>query len=324
MAVHSKASVKQTLLFLLPITQLVILWVVCGSVDFDLSLGVWLVALVAIGMVHGAMDISIIRRQSKSSERRRGTWRRVSGYMALMVLALVGLMLIPRFTVLGFLILTAVHFGEADRTYFNQFFTDSPDFPRCWAWIRGALVIVIPCYFVPAEAWMPFAALTGVSGGESMELLLQRFSLLLAGVACLLAVVSVLRSYRQLLSYSFLFFVLESVVASVWFFTMPPLLAIGGYFLCIHATRHMIRLMQDDYLRDKKSILVAQLRMHKDAMVFWLPAVLVVIFWACLLDTESVMRSVAYASIGFYLISTLPHHLLVCGMDGTRDGDQTG
>ena len=51
-------------------------------------------------------------------------------------------------------------------------------------------------------------------------------------------------------------------------------------------------------------------RLHARGWVLTLPALLAVWYWARELDAAWI-PSLASASIGFYLISTLPHHLLV-------------
>jgi len=313
MSNNPKAPAKQAFLFFLPITQLIILWLVSKFFPYDFSSIIWVVGLLVLGMAHGAMDIVIIKKNA-ANRNYFDAWKRVGWYLSLMVAAWIGLMLAPILTVLSFLILTAVHFGEADRTSFSDFFAKSPEFPKSWAWIRGSLVVAIPCYFYPRESWEPFGSITATPGGESLDLILKTFSLSLLGLSCLFAAVSFFKCPEQIFSYGFLFFVLESIVAIFWFLSTPPLLAIGGYFLCMHATRHMQKLMSQFYSTTENSIFSKQVKMHIDSLAFGLPAILFVIAWALFLDSGSPIQKIAYSSIGFYLISTLPHHILVSNM----------
>jgi Brp/Blh family beta-carotene 15,15'-monooxygenase len=310
MFITPKAPGKQALSFLLPITQLVILWILSRISDYDISGAVWVLALFFIGMTHGSLDLLIIKKDTA-----KGSWtslgKKVGWYLFLMLAAYICLMLIPMITVLLFFILTAVHFGEADRASFSEFFHDSPRIPKSLAWLRGSLVIFIPCFLFPTEAWMPFASITNISGGASVNLVLKWFSLGLIGLFFLTSIGDVVRSPKSILSQAFIFFLLESIIVIFWFMHTPPLLAIGGYFLCIHATRHMRVLMNQFYSASKKSAFLTQLKMHMDSLAFGIPAILVVVAWSFLLDHESLMMRLAYASIGFYLISTLPHHILV-------------
>lgn len=309
----SKASAKQALLFFLPITQLIILWVVSRLLPYDLSSIIWVVALLFLGMAHGAMDIVIIKKNT-ANRNCFDTWKTVGWYLSLMVAAWIGLMLAPVLTVLSFLILTAIHFGEADRTSFSDFFEKSPEFPKSWAWTRGSLVVALPCYFHPRESWGPFGSITATPGGESLDVILKTFSLSLLGLSSLLAAISFFKCPKQIFSYGFLFFVLESIVAVFWFLSTPPLLAIGGYFLCMHSTRHMQKLMSQFYSTKGSSIFFKQVKMHIDSLAFGLPAILFVVAWALFLDSGFLIQKIAYTSIGFYLISTLPHHILVSRM----------
>jgi Brp/Blh family beta-carotene 15,15'-monooxygenase len=310
---HPKAPAKQALLFFLPITQLTILWIVSWLLPYDLSSIIWVVALLVLGMAHGAMDIVIIKKHV-TNRNYFDTWKKVGWYLSLMLAAWIGLMLAPVLTVLSFLILTAIHFGEADRTSFTDFFEKSPEFSKSWAWVRGSLVVALPCYFYPRESWEPFGSITATPGGESLDVILKTFSLSLLGLSSFLAAISFFKCPKQIFSYGFLFFVLESIVAVFWFLSTPPLLAIGGYFLCMHATRHMQKLMSQFYSTKGNSIFSKQVKMHIDSLAFGLPAILFVIAWALFLDSGSLIQKIAYTSIGFYLISTLPHHILVSKM----------
>ena len=91
----------------------------------------------------------------------------------------------------------------------------------------------------------------------------------------------------------------------------PPMWATCGYFLCIYATKHMLRLgnYQTPMVLSQK-FLTELFKLHARGWVLTLPALFAVWYWARELDA-SWIPSLASASIGFYLISTLPHHLLV-------------
>ena len=106
-------------------------------------------------------------------------------------------------------------------------------------------------------------------------------------------------------------FAAESVLCAAWFVLFPPMWAIGGYFLCIHATKHMLRLGNyQTPMGLNQKFLTELFRLHAQGWVLTLPALLAVWYWARELDAAWI-PSLASASIGFYLISTLPHHLLV-------------
>ena len=313
MSAELKAPVKQALLFFLPITQLILLWVVGRILPYDLSGIIWVVALFVFGMAHGSMDIVIIKKYNKN-QTLSGTGKKIGWYLLLMLASGFGLMMFPLVTVLSFFTLTAIHFGEADLTSFSDFFSKSPELPKSWAWLKGSLVIALPCYFYPRESWEPFGSITATPGSESLDLILKTFSLSLLSLLFLLAVFGFLKYRGKIISYRSLFFFLESIIAIFWFLFTPPLLAIGGYFLCMHATRHMQKLMCHFYPNKEKSIFSKQVKMHFDSLAFGIPAILFVLAWAPFMASGSGIHKIAYASIGFYLISTLPHHILVSDM----------
>ena len=171
-----KAPVKQALLFFLPITQLILLWVVSRILPYDLSSIIWVVALFVFGMAHGSMDIVIIKKYDKN-QTLFDTGKKLGWYLLLMLASGFGLMMFPLVTVLSFFTLTAIHFGEADLTSFSDFFSKSPELPKSWAWLKGSLVIALPCYFYPREAWEPFGSITAIPSSESVDLILKTFSL---------------------------------------------------------------------------------------------------------------------------------------------------
>ena len=104
---------------------------------------------------------------------------------------------------------------------------------------------------------------------------------------------------------------LSSIKGLIWFINIPPMLAIGGYFLALHSTKHMIRLSHLKQQIFKNSSTIKNiLRLHIDALWLGIPAYIVVIFWSFFVNA-SLVYSLAFASIGFYLISTFPHHILV-------------
>ncbi|MEL7471859.1 MAG: Brp/Blh family beta-carotene 15,15'-dioxygenase [Planctomycetota bacterium] len=269
----------------------------------------WIIALVFIGMPHGAMDWQVHRRTMPFATTRQCIVA-LRPYILWMFASLILLVVAPVLTCLAFFVLTAVHFGRADIRDLPGG-SDLLDRPvgQALAWSRGALVLAIPFSVDPVGAWQPFAIVTGV------ELLLppsiaEAFATSVLTVTALsMAVTFALTRPRATSSRRFL---IETAAACALLSLTPPLFAVGCYFLFVHAFKHSTRLVRSPSLRLKdegETVLQGLARLHKAATPFTVPAVICVLAWATLLVAPWAV-AIASASIGFYIISTLPHELL--------------
>ena len=217
----------------------------------------------------------------------------------------------PLLATIAFLALTAVHFGEADRIYARECLDPDARIPRSWGLFRGSLVVGLPCALDPAAAWEPFGLLAGGLEGPVFVEGLQWFGIAFLAGCLTVALMSAAVQRISWRSPAVTGFLVETGLVAVWFVFLPPLWAIGGYFLAIHATKHMIRLA---WLRERclpQTTLAGQvLRLHVDALWLAAPAWLMVAGIALLVPAAPAL-AIAAASIGFYLTCTLPHHLLV-------------
>lgn len=272
----------------------------------QLELLPWLIALAFVGMPHGAMDWLIIRKIDR--EEGRGSALSVLIRYSLMMIA-GGLMLAfaPVITCFGFLMLTAIHWGAADMHAYQPL-QSVRDKGSWWmlATARGGLIIATPFAFQPEAAWQPFAALA--SGGVIAEptIISQ-------------AALSLLTAFALTLCHGWLSkrlespakFLAESAGVVALLAVLPPMFAIGCYFLLVHSTRHLARLhMRSDIIRTGqiREALPRLIAAHVASWPFLIPAIVVVLVWAAAIGFSA--RSIAVASIGFYIIATLPHHLL--------------
>lgn len=92
---------------------------------------------------------------------------------------------------------------------------------------------------------------------------------------------------------------------------LPPMFAIGCYFLLVHSTRHLVRMhKRSDIIRTGliREALPRLIAAHVASWSFLMPAIVVVLIWAAVIGFSA--WSLAVASIGFYIVATLPHHLL--------------
>ncbi|MEM9883788.1 MAG: Brp/Blh family beta-carotene 15,15'-dioxygenase [Planctomycetota bacterium] len=278
----------------------------------------WLVALFVIGMPHGALDYVVHQRLRASSGQRTGP-ATFAGYLAVMGVSALVLWAAPLAAVLLFFGLTAWHFGLADVLHAAGDRADDATQRRtathALAVCRGGLVLSVPFAAVSGAAWEPFATL----GAPAMDAgAAQVAAIVAASVTAILLLGLVVLVHRNPAGFAEDAadrFLAETTAAAVMLFLVPPLLAVGVYFLGVHAAKHTHRLT-----RPPCSGLLGTgggeapawrrwVRAHRLGLWLLVPALLTVVVWAWYLDGPWPMR-VAAASIGFYIVSTAPHHHL--------------
>ena len=299
--------------FFFPLAILCLIWLASNyifSVIPSASSWIWIVSLAFLGMAHGSLDLHV-QEWSRNGEFKAKGWTKFFWYIGLMVITFLLFYFSPLIVTLAFLILTAVHFGEADRVHALECFGSSTFIPKSWAWARGSIVVAIPSILHPIKTWEPFYHLSSYAYNSGIVNTISIFGYSLLIVTLTLSVVG---SFDRRIKWSspiIAAYIFESIICLLWFVYLPPLFAIGGYFLAIHSTKHMLRLSQFKTQKNNNSdILRSVLKLHVDAVWLGAPAYLVVIIWSYFLGADWA-TSLAFASIGFYLISTFPHHLLV-------------
>lgn len=312
----------------------------------ELAVWPWLIGLLIFGMSHGAADYMV----NNAERRRRGEVAGLLGfgsYLTVMALCVIALVIWPVVMAVGFLLLTAIHFGQADLV-------DAAGTVRPQAKLserlmrmavvigRGGLVVFLPFAHDPVAAWAPFALITSQPlAAEFVESISLSSAVL--GAVFFLVVLGLVGAGRVIEGRkSRTRFVVETIAVAGVLWCAPPLLAVGFYFLFIHAPKHIKRLMaylpsQEKLLgtnsnglavRDQRGgeenpdqpgrRLIRDLwRVHWVGWPLWLGAIVMVLSYAVWLASQpnrvvdnGPLYTLASASIGFYIISTLPHHLL--------------
>ncbi|MBM4100191.1 MAG: hypothetical protein FJ260_09615 [Planctomycetes bacterium] len=295
------------------------LGIVAPSVTAAAAPWPFVAALLAFGMPHGAADWAVAARLAP----RGGVVGRLGGfawYLALMAASLAAIALQPSLSALLFLALTVFHFGMADATAVRA--DDDGPVAR-WGLVLGRGLLLLSTAFAvqPAEAWAPFArigaALSPWDAGWQPDLAtLQRLAVLGAVTGGLLALLSAAARVRAgHARQAVLDLVEHALVATVAAFA-DPLFAVGSFFLCVHAFRHSRRLACTHVIIDPAagsagitSLGARLLRVHVLSLPLMWPtaACLAVLCWRL---GGSDARTIADASIAFYMVTTLPHHLL--------------
>jgi len=272
----------------------------------------WIIALLVFGLPHGAAD-HLVNDRDRVRHGQRGGAVGFLWYGGWMLLAAGLVVLLPHLAVIAFLALTAWHFGAADLHDLTGPPGEATRRRRAWwtaAWTRGALVVTIPFAVNPLASWAPFALATQADVEPDLLTAFRGSAAVLAGacfvIACLVGPrLAIGRRTGALV-------IVETAAAALLLAVAPPLLAIGTYFLGIHAVRHTFRLARHDEVLDvpaAASTMARLVAVHRIGVPLLVPSLVVIGLWAWWIDGLS-PTSIAAASIGFYLVATPPHHRL--------------
>ena len=277
----------------------------------------FLVALVFFGMPHGAADWCV---ESKLMHR-NGFFARLIGfknYLFWMFACTLFIALAPGIAILGFLLLTVFHFGMADATAVGA---DEDGFVARWALVisRGLLLLSTAFALHSQEAWRPFSEIAQAislwpqtSWMPNIDSLAQlaTIGMVFGGLLAFLGCVARMRRGHWREAFQDMFEHSLVVVLAVF---SDPLFAIGCFFIGVHAFRHTRRLAQTKIILEPpvthSNFWARVIHVHFLSLPLMLPTA------ACLLPLCWMLgsfdaRSIAVSSIAFYMITTLPHHLL--------------
>ncbi|MEM1071406.1 MAG: Brp/Blh family beta-carotene 15,15'-dioxygenase [Planctomycetota bacterium] len=278
---------------------------------------VWAASLLVIGMPHGAYDLAAIHR---ASQRRAGSTAAVFAvYTAIMLGCVAAFMLAPTWTLAGFLVLTAHHFGLSDSVATRGGRRHARSVHAA-AFARGLVVIAAPFAFQPELAWEPFAAMSSVADDPvavNTGAVRVAAGMIAAGGLLVVASHSIALASRSMLGEATEELVVPALVVLVSM-VAPPLLVVGVYFVAVHASGHCLRAV-DPVIGGGRASIRRALHIHRVSSVLLLPSVLIVVGMALGVFGSLQMESLAYAFILFCVFATLPHHLLwFFGLPGSR------
>lgn len=312
-------------LILPPLLLLTVAAVSCVTGGFSNEFAAWpfAIALVVVGLPHGAVDLRLAAKMEGVSLVVAAT--RFGWYVLLMCGVVFCLWLFPAATLVGFAVLSAWHFGRADVED-QQSVAEHKNLPfdrvehssssltaslQLAAWSRGLLILALPfCFHVEqsidvAETLVRFCG-AGLSSNISS---IERIATVVACVCGsfeLLKAVWLLTCGHVRMSRLIL---LESASLVFAFWALHPMFAMGLYFGCWHSWRHLRRL--NSVLCPNLNLgLKAILRLHLESLPLLLPT-LAMICLMCVQFSDGVsVENAAFMSLLVYAVVTLPHEFL--------------
>jgi Brp/Blh family beta-carotene 15,15'-monooxygenase len=275
----------------------------------------FVIALLFFGMPHGAADWAVAARLAG-----RGTLGArlagFTGYLLMMGACTALLAWQPGVAALLFLLLTVFHFGMADATAVHA---DADGPVARWGLVLGRGLLLLATAFAthPAAAWAPFSSIASAFCRASpwMPDLAGLQSLARVGVAsgALLAACGAFARARRGHVRDAALDLAEHALVMAMASLADPLFAVGCFFLGVHAFRHSRRLACTRAIMEPPTapadLLPRLVRVHALSLPLMWPTALCLAPICWLLGALD-LRTLAVASIAFYMITTLPHHLL--------------
>jgi Brp/Blh family beta-carotene 15,15'-monooxygenase len=252
-----------------------------------------LAAVVLIGLPHGALDGAIAIHLGFSRSILIFI-RFLLLYVAMAGLVIVAWVLAPALCLLGFLVISMIHFGAGDARHGT-------------GWVRsaevlahGGLVVAGISQMHRPEVDVIFAYLTG---GDT-TLVWQGLDMLtvIVGVSLVICLGQALW-YRRWRGTA-----LELGALAVLFALTPPLVGFAVYFCCVHSARHVTSIMTSLRQHMSAAALVTQASIFTIAS--WLAGAAAVWWFANMADPQPVILRVVF--IGLAAL-TVPHMILVDG-----------
>ncbi len=313
--------------------------VLVAGPGFTESLAPWpfLISFILLGMPHGAMDLWVAGRLPEADSAEGppslldvATWRtaigRFGGYLAWMGVSLAMLLIVPDLTIALFLMLTIVHWGLGD-----QWATQRREMRVAPGWwiagifiaARGCLVLGPAFAHDPAAAWAPFATVASFGAGSSLAdpSVLAPVGATLLAIGVVLAVTAAIWRWRHDGLRGAVLDLVEHTLVALLCFTASPLFGVGCYFMFVHSWRHAVRLGTCPTLVGSAAArhpASGLLRVHGLSLPLLVPTGFICLVAAWHLEAPPSTFAISAAMIAFFMISTLPHHLLGLKLPGSR------
>lgn len=276
----------------------------------------FVLALLIFGMPHGAADWMVQARLTGEKVFARQLVG-FADYLGLMLACTLFLVWQPGVFALFFLGLTIFHFGMADATALR---VDADGSFARWSFVLGRGLLLLATVFAmsPEAAWAPFAQIAEAFAWKQTMwmpdlMYLQTLSWLGVIVGAAVAIAGAIARWRCGRTRKAGLDLIEHALVAMLAVFADPLFAVGMFFLSVHAYRHTRRLACTRVVIEPPlapaGFLRRLARVHGISLPLMVPTVLCLIPICWLLGPFNA-HTLAVAGIVFYMITTLPHHLL--------------
>jgi len=317
-------AVREQGKFFVYIGWLSLVFTVFSSFVFDFSIFQQLLPLllsaVVFGLPHGAVDMFMLAGKDESPFSLRSMLSVGSIYLFLGSLTLAIWFFSPVLAFLGFILITLYHWGSAESFHINSFlnshYLDSSIQKALTVLVRGGAPMILPLVAFPEYYLYVAKKLVGIFSTQGIGILQHffssqvRFTLLTLYFVMVLAYLG--NAYIKTSDLSALkpdFF--EILLLTIFFLTVPSILAIGIYFCFWHSLRHIYRytLIDEDNRESyrKGRILEPVKKFYKQAAPLTLLSILFIALLHQTLQTTNTVPEITSTYLLIISILTPPH-----------------
>lgn len=294
----------------------------------------FIVSMVFLGLPHGAVDHLVPGRFKNKSRSLIGRSMAlfVTGYVAIGGLYGFLWFIAPAASAVLFILLTWFHWGQGDLYTVQRWIgLQKRGFWRkvMLIFVRGGLPMLVPLFAFP-DAYLTFVnAMISTIGSPSQGVIdpgaleILRLSLLIIFGAATIGYVldGAIEGRGEWSKWA----VDTAEIGLLWifFYTVPPILAVGAYFCVWHAVRHIARLLITDPTMAERlasgRFWFAWGKFIRDSAPLTAVALLFLGgFYLFTIDGRSSLLDLTAIYLVLISLLTLPHTLLVCWMDNVE------
>lgn len=272
-----------------------------------------LIAGLLLGLPHGAVDHLVPAWLSARARPLPARLTLLVAYPAVAGVGLVAFRAAPELALLGFLVVSVVHFGLADEAFHAE-----RDRRPTRAGVTAVLAYGGPPVIVPLALWRDQVdpLLTAVAPGAPALLTaeIRGLALVTLGYAVGVTALREIRAGRPRDA-------VAPVLLTALFGTVPPALAVGAYFALWHSCRHVARLLRHDP-RNAADLRAGRVGppLRRFAGQAAAPTVLAVAALVTLIAWPGHRADPLPATFAVLAALTLPHAVLVAWTDRHRPG----
>ncbi|MBQ1071990.1 Brp/Blh family beta-carotene 15,15'-dioxygenase [Micromonospora sp. C31] len=272
-----------------------------------------LVAGLLLGLPHGAVDHLVPAWLSARARPLPARLALLVGYTAVAGAGLAAFRAAPDLALVGFLIVSVVHFGTADVAFHAE-----RDGRPVRTGVTATLAYGGPPVVVPLALWRDQVdpLLATVAPRAPALLTVEVRALALAVVLCAVAVTAI-RDVRAGRARD----AVGPLLLTGLFGTVPPALAVGAYFALWHSCRHVARLLRHDP-RNTADLAAGRIGrpLRRFARQAAAPTVLAVAALTALVTWPGHRADPLPATVAVLAALTLPHAVLVAWTDRRGSG----
>lgn len=271
---------------------LLIAWIFAPDFIAALSLPVFVLSIISIGMLHGGLDHVTAFEHFKMQPDKKKWFLFLAGYMGIIIVYGLLWLISPTTGLILFILMSCYHFGQLDMHAISE-----AGWAKAVYLSRGIYLIGL---MIVGQAEQVQLIIDPITASADFTDVLVEWRFVLIGILVAQHILLLAVGTRDISAHT----VTDTIATGLMFIFLPPLLSFGLYFALWHSWDHLQLLNRYLKLPNWKALLFQALPFTVMALMGI--AGIILIFRQSLSEPGTVM----YVLIGISLL-TMPHMLLV-------------